>query len=317
MTQGTTWSLTGSGTAGPKNNYLTFGGGVSFVNQTTTTIQAITTEPNIGSTTDGSTLNTASWTYDSWNFVNATIRPGNHACGGGGLQVDKALPDIIYGGPFNITQTWVWQAQPSVREQFAAGGLPVQVTNSMLLGWTFYNGGLRCGAGVGPYELPSGALTSVVGQSPSAGLTFDAGCDTATPFGTIPLGHGGEGQAFPGVPFYNPGPQNNDDGNPGEPNQFPIWQISLPFAPYVTAPTVSGLTPTSGPAGTEVTITGSGFEGATGVFFGGVAATAFTVVSDATITAIAPAQQEGVTSAIVDVQNVVGITAGPTFTYSD
>ena len=51
---------------------------------------------------------------------------------------------------------------------------------------------------------------------------------------------------------------------------------------YVAAPTVSGLSPTSGPAagGTLVTITGTGFTGATAVDFGTTAATNFTVVSE-------------------------------------
>ena len=51
---------------------------------------------------------------------------------------------------------------------------------------------------------------------------------------------------------------------------------------YTAAPTVTGLSPTSGPAagGTLVTITGTGFTGATAVDFGTTAATSFTVVSD-------------------------------------
>ena len=57
------------------------------------------------------------------------------------------------------------------------------------------------------------------------------------------------------------------------------------------APTVTGLSPTSGPAagGTLVTITGTGFTGATAVDFGTTAATDVTVVSDTTITADSPA----------------------------
>ena len=57
------------------------------------------------------------------------------------------------------------------------------------------------------------------------------------------------------------------------------------------APTVTGLSPTSGPAagGTLVTITGTGFTGATAVDFGTTAATSFTVVNDTTITADSPA----------------------------
>ena len=60
---------------------------------------------------------------------------------------------------------------------------------------------------------------------------------------------------------------------------------------YVAAPAVIGPEPDSGPAagGTLVTITGTGFTGATAVDFGTTAATSLTVVSDTTITADSPA----------------------------
>jgi type II secretory pathway pseudopilin PulG len=54
---------------------------------------------------------------------------------------------------------------------------------------------------------------------------------------------------------------------------------------------VSSLSPTSGPntGGSWVTITGSGFTGATGVNFGSTAASQFSVISDSTIIALTPA----------------------------
>src|SRR5438093_3474462 len=50
------------------------------------------------------------------------------------------------------------------------------------------------------------------------------------------------------------------------------------------APTIGSFTPTSGSAGTSVTITGTGFAGATAVTFNGAAST-FSVDSDTQITA--------------------------------
>ncbi len=67
---------------------------------------------------------------------------------------------------------------------------------------------------------------------------------------------------------------------------------------YIATPAVTGLSPTSGPAagGTLVTITGTGFTGASVVDFGTIAATNLTVVSDTKITADSPAG-----SGVVDV----------------
>jgi hypothetical protein len=58
------------------------------------------------------------------------------------------------------------------------------------------------------------------------------------------------------------------------------------------APAITSISPSSGPTagGTTVTITGSGFTGATRVAFGGLAATSFNVVSATQITAVSPAQ---------------------------
>ena len=66
--------------------------------------------------------------------------------------------------------------------------------------------------------------------------------------------------------------------------------MSSPYT-VAAAPVVTGLSPTSGPeaGGTLVTITGTGFTGATAVDFGATAATNVTVVNDTTITANSPA----------------------------
>jgi uncharacterized protein (TIGR03437 family) len=59
---------------------------------------------------------------------------------------------------------------------------------------------------------------------------------------------------------------------------------------YVSNPVFTSLSPASGPlaGGTTVTITGSGFTGASVVTFAGVNAQNFTVVNDTTITAVSP-----------------------------
>jgi len=75
----------------------------------------------------------------------------------------------------------------------------------------------------------------------------------------------------------------------------------------VAAPTVTSFTPTSGPVGTVVTVTGSGFTGAAAVAFNGAAAS-FSVASDAQITATVPS---GATSGAIAVTtpNGAGVSA--------
>jgi len=57
---------------------------------------------------------------------------------------------------------------------------------------------------------------------------------------------------------------------------------------FSTAPTIASFTPASGPAGTVVNITGTGFTGATSVKFNGLASTNFAVTSPTAIQAIVP-----------------------------
>jgi hypothetical protein len=69
---------------------------------------------------------------------------------------------------------------------------------------------------------------------------------------------------------------------------------------YTSGPTVTSISPKAGPVegGTLVTITGSGFTGATSVTFGGTSVTP-TVVNDTTITATSPARAAGTVDVLV------------------
>lgn len=59
-------------------------------------------------------------------------------------------------------------------------------------------------------------------------------------------------------------------------------------APLAVVPSITSFTPTSGPVGTSVKITGNSFTGATELTFGGVAATSREVVSDTQVDAVVP-----------------------------
>jgi hypothetical protein len=92
-----------------------------------------------------------------------------------------------------------------------------------------------------------------------------------------------------------------------------------PFTYVSPVLAITGIAPSSGPTagGTSVTVTGTGFTGATEVVFGSVPATKYTVVSDTEITAISPAQAVGVQN--IQVTEAAGTTtlssAADQFTY--
>ena len=97
--------------------------------------------------------------------------------------------------------------------------------------------------------------------------------------------------------------------------------VLLAFAHICSAgsppPTITGLSPTSGPSsgGTLVTITGTNFTGASAVNFGTTAAQSFLVISSTSATATSPA---GVNPVEVTITTPFGTNAtGPAdqFTY--
>ena len=80
------------------------------------------------------------------------------------------------------------------------------------------------------------------------------------------------------------------------------------YAAKVQSPTVTAITPTSGTSagGTAVTITGTGFGGATSATIGGNAVTSFVVVSNTSITAVTAAHAVGATDVIVTAPTHLG-----------
>jgi len=81
-------------------------------------------------------------------------------------------------------------------------------------------------------------------------------------------------------------------------------------------PTITSITPTSGPVagGTSITITGTTFTGATAVTIGGVSATGITVVNTTTITATTPAGTAGASNVAVTTPSGTATSVG-LFTY--
>jgi large repetitive protein len=90
-----------------------------------------------------------------------------------------------------------------------------------------------------------------------------------------------------------------------------VAQSSTVFTSTQVPLKVSSLSPTSGSVGSQVVVKGSGLAGATGVSFGGVAATSFTVDSDSQISVIVPS---GAITGAVTVITPGGSFSSATFT---
>ena len=100
--------------------------------------------------------------------------------------------------------------------------------------------------------------------------------------------------------------------------------LCLAASPALAQPTVTALSPASGPAagGQTVSITGTNFTGGGGiyngtVFFGGVAATGVTLLSFSDLTAVSPAGAGTVDVTVTDNTNGSSSTlgAGNDYTY--
>ncbi len=124
----------------------------------------------------------------------------------------------------------------------------------------------------------TGATQVRFGPNPPVPFMVVSGTEITT---TSPMGAPGP------VDVQVTGPGGTSMTSPGD--QFTYEGSTTP------PPTVSSITPDSGPeaGGTPVTITGVNFSGTTGVMFGPNAASSFTVVSGTEITAVSPPQTFG------------------------
>jgi CSLREA domain-containing protein len=88
---------------------------------------------------------------------------------------------------------------------------------------------------------------------------------------------------------------------------------------FVAPPTVTSVSPNNGSASghNTVTITGTGFTGATNVTFGGIAATGVTVLSDTSMTAVVPTHSVGTFHVVVTAIGGVGFpSATDSYTFN-
>ncbi len=161
--------------------------------------------------------------------------------------------------------------------------------------------------------LESGSGDNLNGQDPQLGALADNGGPTKTmkPAGTSPVVDKGKdftgtGQDQRGIATFDNAGIANAAGGDGR----DIGAVEL------QAPTVSSLSADHGNAGDALTITGTKFTGATGVKFGSKDATDVVVVNDTTITAKAPAGNNGTVDVTVTTPDGTSPTsAADQFTY--
>jgi hypothetical protein len=143
-----------------------------------------------------------------------------------------------------------------------------------------------------------------------AGDIIAYNCQSGAPSAGIFLGTPGSKSAF-----FSPAPA---DGAAVPPNNQLAGQEQLFNADIVGQPAIAAVAPASAPlaGGTAVTLSGTRLGDVTGVSFGGAPATAFTVVSETELKAIAPPHGAGTVD--VQVANAAGSSPAGTadaFTY--
>jgi hypothetical protein len=200
----------------------------------------------------------------SFNGVNAAFSVGSDAqvtatvpssATSGAITVTTAAGTASTASPFTVTSTWVPPTPPvptinSFSPAGGASGTAVTITGS---GFT-------------------GASAVAFAGAPS---TFTVSSDTQV-VATVPAG-----AASGAITVTAPG---------GTASSSAAFTVTVPSTtpPPASAPSISSFTPTSGPVGTRVTVSGAKFTGASAVSVAGAAAS-FTVDSDTQITLTVPA----------------------------
>jgi IPT/TIG domain-containing protein/flagellar hook capping protein FlgD len=175
------------------------------------------------------------------------------------------------------------------------------------------------GAGTGPIRLTNAAGTAASGSSfiviRSAVITFFA--PASGPAGTVVDLHGANLADAGSVAFNGTAaaftivsdtlvratvPAGATTGRIVATNPYGPGTSATDFM-VVVPPAITSFAPASGPVGTVVTITGTGFLGTTAVSFNGVAAASFSVFGSTLIRATAPS---GATTGRIQVANAAG-----------
>jgi hypothetical protein len=233
-----------------------------------------------GKLTDNGASSTYGWAYSVNNVVPNDAYPavvGPRVYVGGGFRLSPAAFGTI--SLVNNTSTYVGYLasinDPSVPVLTSISPATGPVGSTVLL-----NGNLLTGATAITF---AGTATNTV----TSGFVVNAAGTQIT--GIVVPG----GAATGSVTVTTPGGTSNGVG----------------FTVTGSTPAISGFAPASGPVGTSVVLSGTGFSGATAVAFNGTAATGFVVNSDNQITVSVPA---GATTGTISVTNAGGTATSAT-----
>ena len=180
--------------------------------------------------------------------------------------------------------------------------------------------------GVNTLDVTAGASGSG-GAASSGAATTSGGNELIFGANTVSTGNAAAGAGFTARIITNPDSDLAEDQVASAAGSFSatatltssgFWVMQMAAFSNVINPTVSSVSPNSGPTngGTAVTITGTNFASGATVTFGSTAATNVTVVNSTTITATTPAGSVGAaTVSVTDSNGLAGSLAGG-FTYA-
>jgi hypothetical protein len=162
--------------------------------------------------------------------------------------------------------------------------------------------------GVAPASgaIAGGTSVTITGTGLTAAIAVSFGTTPATSYTVV-----GDTQVTAVAPAHAAGSADVTVTTPGRTSAA----VSADSFTYVAAPTVSSVSPPSGPVGTSVTITGTDLATTSAVSFGGIAAT-FSVVDATHVSATAPTHAAGAVDVTVTTSGGTSAATGADlFTY--
>jgi len=289
-TSGSIAITTPAGAAGPADVVVTTAGGSvtdtgGFTYAAPPTITSVV--PGSGSTLGGTSVVINGTNLSSPSSVDFGANPGT-VTGGNASSIDVTTPSgtagsdnvvvTTAGGTVTDTGGFTYVTPPTITSVVPSSGPTAGGTTVTINGTELLSATLTFGGNAG--TVTADTATSITVTTPASGVA-----------GPVPVVVTTSGGSFTSAMGFNyiPGP-----------------------------PSVTAINPTSGPAagGTTVSLSGTGFTGATAIMFGSSAATTMAVNSDSSATAVSPAGSGTVDVTVVTPRGTSPAVPADQFTYS-